>query len=133
MKAKTQKNIGLATAGIMLIIGIYQLFFSVHSLPTLLGLLKAIILSALYVFALSKKKLKVAQIVFWLWWFTGVIVYGVIFLIIIVAGRWAESFQSAFTVLMILFCLVFPFGVMTFLWWIGLRGLKRIVDEQNNK
>jgi hypothetical protein len=26
MKAKTQKNIGLVTAGIMLIIGIYQLF-----------------------------------------------------------------------------------------------------------
>lgn len=50
------------------------------------------------------------------------------FLALVVAGKWTESFQNALMVLLILFCLVFPFGVMTFLWWIGLRGLERIVE-----
>ena len=99
---------------------------------SLLGLLETLILSAIYVSAFARKKLRTAQVVYRTWWVIGVVCLGVVSLGIIVAGKWTESLQSALTVLLIFFCLGLPFGLMTFLWWTGLRGLESMIRTETN-
>lgn len=131
MKAKTQKNIGLVSAGIMFIVGIYQLLFRSHQFIELLGLLETTILSGIYVFALSKKKLRVAEVVYRTWWVIGVILLGIVFLGLLVSGKWAESFTAFLTVIIILLSLGLPFVLIMFLWWTGLKGLRRISETES--
>lgn len=131
MKAKTQKNIGLVSAGIMFIVGIYQLLFWSHQIIELLGLLETTVLSGIYVFALSRKKLGVAEVVYRTWWIIGVILLGVVFLGLLVSGKWAESFTAFLTVVIILLSLGLPFMLIMFLWWTGIKGLRRIIETAN--
>lgn len=101
------------------------------SIPSLLGTFEAVVLSVIYVYAIRKNKLKAVLVVYRIWWVLGLIGLSIIFLGILVAGKWTESFESLVLVLIILLCLGLPLGLITFLWWTGLRGLKRIVETEN--
>ena len=128
MIPKTQRNLVLITAGIMAIVGIYELMLLQYSLPKLLGLLITTILSAIYVFALKKRRLKLAQMIYHTWWVCWFVIWSFLFIIILIAGIWAESLKDFLTILAILLRLGVFFGLLTFLWWVGLRGLERMAE-----
>ncbi len=142
MKAKTQITIGEVTAGIMAILGGYRLisvlslftpyqlpiWSSDISLPSLLGTLEAVVFSVIYVYAIRRNKLKAIRLVYRIWWVVGLIELSIVFLAIFVAGKWAESIENLLLALILLLCLGLPFGLITLLWWTGLKGLERIVE-----
>ena len=139
-RAKAQVYIGEFTAGIMGVLGIYTMIsifsrFTQYQLPhwssntsfvSLLGNIVTTILSIVYVLAIRKRKLKTVQIVFRIWWVIGTISIGLVFLGIIIAGKWAQSTEGLITCILIIICISLPFGLITLLWWLGLRGLKQI-------
>ncbi len=148
MEAKTKKNIGEVTAGIMLLLGGYRLisvlslftpyplpvWSSDNSLPSLLGTFEAVVLEAIYIYAIRRNKLKAVRVVYRIWWVLGVIQLSLVFLGIFVAGKWAESLENTLLVLIMFLCLVIPFGLETLLWWIGLKGLQQmvVIEKQLN-
>lgn len=140
MKPKTQKNIGLVTAAILFVVGIYKLVFQVHLRLDLLGLLEITIFSAIYFLALRARKVRTAQVIYRVWWIIGLIVLSILFLGLLLFGFWRVKLEYFRFDLYLLLYVGVPFGLITLLWWIGLRGLQRIVetermstDEPNNK
>jgi hypothetical protein len=141
--AKTQIYIGETMAGIMALLGIYTLiaFFSritefplPHwssntSLSSLLGTVISIILSVSYFSAIRKRKVKVVQQIYRTWWIISVALFGIIFFGLVIFGRWTESTNNLMTCIMILFCIAVPLGLITLLWWLGLRGLKQLCGK----
>ncbi len=141
MKAKTQKDIGEVTIGLFATLGVYRLVsvlslytsyqlpvWSSCSIPEFVGTLFSTILAIIYVFALRRKRLKVVRKIFRVWWVLGLIELTLVFLPILVAGKWVESRENFLIAIFILLCLGLPFGLITLLMWTGLKGLKRIVE-----
>ncbi len=142
MKAKTQITIGEVTAGIMAILGGYRLISDLSlftpyrlpswsydiSLPSLLGTFGSVVLSVAYVYAIRRNKLKAIRLVYRVWWVGGLILLSIVFLAVFIAGKWAESLENLLLTLILLLCLGLPFGLITLLWWTGLKGLERIVE-----
>lgn len=135
MKPKTQMRIGLFGTIALIVFGICQFIqhLSSDSPVTLLSMLFSIVLFSIYVFGILRKRLKVAQVVYRTWWVLGIISLSIVFIGILVAGKWSEGFASLLTVLIILACLGLPFGLITLLLWEGLRGLERIVEAEKNQ
>ena len=130
MKPKTQKNIGLVTAAILFIVGIYKLVFQVHLLLDLLGLLETTIFSAIYFLALRARKVRTAQVIYRGWWIIGLIVLSTLFLGLLLFGFWRVELKYFRFDLYLLLYVGVSFGLITLLWWIGLRGLQRIVETE---
>lgn len=128
MKAETQRVIGLTTALISAVVGIWVLLFiQAYTLREFLGVLAALeetVLSALYFFALKRKRLTLTKTIYRVWWIIGAILLSLVLLIILIIDNWARDFQN-----LLIWGLLF--GVITFLLWIGLRGLVLIVDTES--
>lgn len=132
------------SAAIIIALVVFGVFQFVWLLPstspiTLLGMLVSIILFSIYIFGVVRKKLKTTQRVYRTWWVLGLIELSILFIGLPLAGKWAESFEMALMSLLLFLCFALPFGFMTLLLWVGLRGLERIVEtgiqseEQNNR
>lgn len=133
MKARTQMRIGLWGTIALLVFGLYQFIrlLPSASLITLLGMLVSIILFTIYIFSIVRKKLKSTQRVYRIWWVLGLVELSILFIGLLVAGKWTENLQATLTVLIIFLCFALPFGFMTLVLWIGLRGLERILGPEN--
>jgi len=128
-------RIGLFGTMALIVFGICQFIrhLSSDSPVTLLSMLFSIVLFSIYVFGILRKRLKVTQVVYRTWWVLGIISLSIVFIGILVAGKWSEGFASLLTVLIILSCLGLPFGLITLLLWEGLRGLERIVEAEKSQ
>ena len=133
MKGKTLRDISFWYVMIGVCLGTYSLFFATHittsGLPYLIGkiigLLGAIILFGLYAFALDKQRIRMAKIVYRIWWIPGVILFTLLFLQLIIGGKWI--------LIVIVLCMAVPFGLSTFFLWIGLKGLKKMENNKKEK
>jgi len=134
MKGKTLRDISLILVVIFSLVGVCMLLFAWHispsGLPYLIGekigTLLSIIHFALYAFALDKQRIRMAKILYRIWWIPGIILSLLIFLPIIIAGKWAESSEN-FVMTIVLFLAVYvPFGLFTFILWMGLKGLEKM-------
>lgn len=159
MKARTKKNIGEITAWtvvvIAILIGLNKFFSSDNAtnshaftemvdensgfMPTpkeksignflrLLGYLSALILSAVYGLSLRRKKLATAQSIYRTWWVLLLIPFCLVLVLSLVSGNSLGGFLRIALVLMLSYL---PVGIVTFLYWTGLKGLEQMVAEND--
>jgi hypothetical protein len=132
MKSKTQIRIGLFVAiGMELLYAPlfvkiltakpFSSFTIAKSLPTFF----LILILAVYILGIVRKKLKAVRIAYRAWW-----IYGIIFLAGLFLGGLLIERQIGFIILW----LVVPFGLfygfVTFILWVGFRGLKQIIESE---
>ena len=130
MKASTQKNVGLTTAVVLFVVGIYMAVlsphFSVYGYPLT-------ILCLIYIFALFRKKLRTAQVVYQLFRFGGLIILTLITLAAIAAyTKKFDNVQGAVEGA-ILLCVWLLYGCVVLLWRIGLKGLQQVIGNETNQ
>ena len=129
-----QRYIGLFTAVIMTIAGICMLSESLRgnvSFWYTIDIWELTILSLVYSFALALKMCKLALMVYRIWWITMSIIFGFFFLASPIVIR-KDSFDSFIIVLSTLTWGAIPVALITLLWWMGLNGLNRISQTQEN-
>jgi len=139
MKGKTLRDISLILVVILVCWGVYALLFVKQTSATgpayligkILGMLEATILFALYAFALAKQKIRMAKILYRIWWIPGVILIPLLFLPVIIAGKWAESSENFVMTIVLFLAVCVPFGLFTFILWMGLKGLKKMTTTEN--
>jgi len=135
MKAETQIRVGIITAGCLLLILVYRLgsiwsSYGLWLIP-LLAIIFAVYIS--YIFALIKKKLRLAQSAFCIWCF-----FVLMPLVLGLLGIMFTHYSWRYLVL------VFFNGLVVALLWMGIHGLNRLLEaeskskkdsraEQNNK
>ncbi len=156
MKAGTKKNIGEVTAWIVVVIGTFvgltkfllsdsatngQTFeemvntetgfvltpkeASIGDFVEFLGFFSTLSLSVIYAVSLHKKKIRATRIVYRIWWLTLLIPFCLIFIGSLVAGIGLTEFCIIALILVLSFL---PFGIVTFLYWVGLKGLMQMVE-----
>ncbi len=134
MKAQTQITIGLITAGILFIAGIYILVFWQHSVISTITLYFSpqIVLCLIYIFALMRKKLRTAQVVYHIFWATGLVVLG-LFILAAIGGfpKWANTFRGLLEGTIQLLCFWLSYGGVVILWRIGLKGLEQVIQTEH--
>jgi len=136
MKAQTQVNIGLITAGILFIAGIYALVFKQHSVISTIKWFFSphIVLCLIYIFALMRKKLRTAQVVYHIFWVTtGLIVLG---LFTFVAIGWVSKSANTFrghleSIILLLLWYWLPYGNVVLLLRMGLKGLEQVIQTEH--
>jgi len=130
MKAHTQRNMGLITAVVLFVVGIYLLVLSPHF--SLYGY-PLTILCLIYIFALSSKKLGTAQVAYQLFRFGGLIILTLITLAAIAAyTKKFDNVQGAVEGA-ILLCVWLLYGCVVLLWRIGLKGLGQVIGNETNQ
>ncbi|MHC4423113.1 MAG: hypothetical protein ACYS0C_09610 [Planctomycetota bacterium] len=128
MKAQTQVRIGLITAGILFIAGIYILVFwwneNISVIPLYFS--PQMVLCLIYIFALIRNKLKIAQKVYDILWATGLV-----YIVVIIGGspKWGGNILEDIIQLLLCFCL--PYGGVVLLWRIGIKGLEQVIQTEH--
>ena len=118
MKAKTKKNVGLVTAAIVIIFGMGLPPFSSINI---LGLLAWVVVPAIYIYALRKRKLKLARTAFYIY-FSQAMLAMIIILIRALADLPAvDGFLLA---------VGFLLGLTAFLLYVGWRGLESMLNTE---
>ena len=127
MKPKIQMRIGLWGAIAFTVFGVYQ-FINQPSLSVKgLGMITSLTLFVIYIFGIIRKKHKTAQGAYRFWWISTVGLLGLMFIGLLIGGKWTERPDM---VLIIFLSCTIPFGIMTFILWIGLRGLERTIETE---
>jgi ABC-type Fe3+ transport system permease subunit len=96
----------------------------------LLGCLTTLVISAIYGFALHRKRVRTAQSTYRVWWIT-LLIPLTIFLIAVMAP--CNSFEGFLVIILVITLSFLPFGLVTFFYWIGLKGLKQMVKEEDEQ
>jgi hypothetical protein len=92
---------------------------------TRLSMITSLAVFAYYIGGISEKKITTTRTAFRIWWILyGVAMLGILFLEVL----GGSDFQS---VLIIFLPLALSFGFMTLIMWMGLRGLERIIEAEN--
>ena len=136
MKAQTQVNIGLITAGFLFIAGIYSLVFWQHSVQSIIKWFFSphIVLCLIYIFALVRKKLRTAQVVYYIFWFTaGLIVLGLSsFVAIALVSKSGIALRGRLEgAILVLLWYWLPYGNIVLLLRMGLKGLEQVIQTEH--
>lgn len=101
---------------------------SIGNFFRLLGYLSTLILSAVYGFSLRRKKLATVQSIYRAWWVLLLIPFCFVLVGSLVPSN---SFGGFLLIASVLVLSLLPFGIVTFLYWTGLKGLEQMVAENN--
>ena len=138
MKAKTQMGIGLWGAILMTVFGVFDYIYHLPSdftemLTELLNYLFTIVIFVFYIVSIVRKNLRTTKIAYRIWWISCAVLLWLSVFVLFLEGKWAESFKSFITEIMIFLYFALPFGFATLILWMGIRGLKRIIETENEK
>jgi len=138
MKAQTQIRIGLITAGILFVAGIYTLVFWQHSVQSIIKWFFSphIVLCLIYIFALVRKKLRTAQVVYRIFWFTaGLLVLSLSSLVAIgFVSKSGITFRGRLEeAIVVLLWWWLPYVNVVLLLRMGLKGLEQIIQTEHPK
>lgn len=129
-KPKIQMRIGFWGGITFLVLQLYfvisEFIFAPHlSHVTRLSMIAILAIFGYYIEGIRKKKIATVRTAFCIWWISyGIVVLG--FLWLTVLDR--SDFKST---LITFLSLIFSFGFMTFILWMGLRGLERIMEAEH--
>ena len=130
MKPKTQMRIGLWGAIAITVFGVYQFIHQPSLSVEGLGMLTSLIIFAVYIFGIIRKKHKTVRGAYRFWWISMVVLLGIGFIGLFLCANWGEWHKSLLMILVIFLCTGVPFGIMTLILWTGLRGLERIMKAE---
>lgn len=130
MKGRTKKNIAFVFSVLIFIIGIVSIMFvSYKSIMELLGKLTTTMCAGLYAWALKKQKVKTATVTYDLFLVSGIVCFIPLLLLLLSVRTFEHLIMIGF--LFLLFGV--PFGLVLFIWWLGLKGLEQTIREEKNE
>ena len=133
MKAHTQRNMGLITAGVLFVVGTYMLVLW-HNVPlfTFFGY-PLTMFCLIYTFVLYIEKLRIARVVYQLLRYGGLVMLTVITMVSIVTyPKWFDGVRSAVEV-GILLSVWLLYGCVVLLLRNGLKGLEQVKGSGTNR
>ena len=93
------------------------------------GFLTTIVLSGVFAFCLHKKYLRGAQTTYRIWWITLLVPLCILLLSLLLLSKNIEGF---FILSVVLILGSLPFGLITLLYWVGLKGLLKMESLSAN-
>jgi lysylphosphatidylglycerol synthetase-like protein (DUF2156 family) len=102
---------------------------SIGSLFEIAGFLTTMVLSAVFAFCLHKKNLRGAQKTYRIWWITMLIPLCLLLVSLLLL---CKNIAGFFVLSIVLILSYLPFGLITFLYWVGLNGLSKMVVFSDN-
>jgi ABC-type glycerol-3-phosphate transport system permease component len=102
---------------------------SIGSCFEIAGFLSTLILSAVFAFCLHKKNLRGAKTTYRIWWIALLIPLCLLLLSLLLL---CKNIEGYFTLLVVLILSYLPFGLITFLYWVGLKGLLKMESMSAN-
>jgi hypothetical protein len=138
MKAKTQIRIGLWGAILLTAFGVFDCLYHLPSsfaeiLYEMFNYLFTIIILVFYIVSIVRKKLRTTIIAYRIWWISCVVLLWLSAYVSFLEGKWAESFKSFITEVIMILYFILPFGFVTLILWMGIRGLKRMIETENEQ
>ena len=138
MKAKIQVIISLCGAmflmGYLIFTTVYQWPFHLSRTWTMCIFIIPYIVLTTYVINIIRKDLKTVNIIFGIWQIFAIVAlfFGTIILVLLVLSSGEVNYKGVYEDVLILFLnYAIPYGIATLIMWMGIRGLKQIIEAEN--
>ncbi|MCJ7728455.1 MAG: hypothetical protein MUO27_01020 [Sedimentisphaerales bacterium] len=102
---------------------------SIGSCFRIAGFLTTMVLSAVFAFCLHKKNLQGAQTTYRIWWITMLIPLCLLLVSLLLL---CKNIAGFFVLLIVLILSCLPFGLITLLYWVGIKGLSKMAIFSDN-